>query len=203
MARQETRSKEKHVMKQTSKLVVVLGLTGMVAAFAAEPIRPVTFTKDVAPIFQEKCESCHRTGEMAPMSLVTYEQVRPWAKSIKQRVASRQMPPWHLDPNVGVQKFANDMSLTQKQIDMIVQWSDAGAPQGDPKDMPAAKVWPKDEGWKLSTQFGQPDFVIKSDPYTMPAKAQDAWFKPLSLIPLTESRWVRAVEIRPGTAAVP
>ena len=129
----------------TLKVLCLSGSLFVAAGFAAEPARPVTFAKDVAPIFQEKCEGCHRTGEMAPMSLVTYEQVRPWAKSIKQRVAARQMPPWHLDPNVGVQKFANDMSLSQKQIDTIVQWADAGAPQGDPKDMPAAKAWPKDE----------------------------------------------------------
>jgi len=184
-----------------ANLLALAGIVGMVPGFAADAARPVTFAKDVAPIFQEKCEGCHRPGEMAPMSLVTYDQVRPWAKAIKQRVATRQMPPWHLDPNVGVQKFQNDMSLSQRQIDTIVRWVDAGAPQGDPKDMPVAKQWPKDEGWKLAAQFGQPDLVIKSEPYTMPAKAQDAWFKPLTQIPLTESRWVRAVEIRPGSAA--
>ncbi len=163
--------------------------------------QPVTFAKDIAPILQAKCQNCHRAGQMAPMSLVSYEEVRPWAKAIKQRVLTRQMPPWHIDPTIGIQKFANDLSLSDTQIAAIAKWVDDGAPLGNTADMPAAKQWPNDEGWKLAAQFGKPDFVIKSDPYTMPAKGQDVWFKPLTAIPVTEPRWVRAVEIRPGTAA--
>src|SRR5215472_7529987 len=90
--------------------------------------KSVTFTRDVAPIFQDKCQDCHRHGSMAPMSLVTYEESRPWAKAIRERVANRQMPPWHIDQNVGVQKFKNDMSLSEAQIATIVRWVDAGAP---------------------------------------------------------------------------
>ena len=161
----------------------------------------VTFTRDIAPILQAKCEGCHRPGQMAPMSLMTYEQVRPWAKAIRQRVAARQMPPWHIDPTVGIQSFQNDMSLSNAQIGAILKWVDAGVPQGDPADMRPARQWPEDKGWQLATQYGQPDLVLKSEPYTMPAKGQDVWFKPLTEIPLTEPRWVRAVEIRPGTAA--
>jgi hypothetical protein len=138
---------------------------------------------------------------MAPMALITYQQVRPWAKDIRERVATRQMPPWHLDPTVGIQSFQNDMSLSNAQIDTIVKWVAAGAPEGDPKDMPALKHWPEDKGWKLAAQFGQPDLVVKSEPYTMPAKGQDVWFRPLTQIPITEPRWVRAVEIRPSTPA--
>src|SRR6202166_3917999 len=85
----------------------------------AQSSKPVTFAKDIAPIFQEKCQDCHRKGSMAPMSLVTYEESRPWAKSIRQRVMTRQMPPWHIDRTVGVQKFKNDMSLSDEQISMI------------------------------------------------------------------------------------
>src|SRR5262245_47371340 len=116
---------------------------GMVAAacvilsgfsFAAET---VTFTTDVMPILQQKCQECHRAGSMAPMSLITYAETRPWAKAIRERVITRQMPPWHIDPTVGVQQFKNDMSLTQSQIDTIVRWVDQGAPQGDAKDMPS------------------------------------------------------------------
>jgi len=162
---------------------------------------PPTYAKDVAPIFQEKCQNCHRQGAMAPMSLVTYEEVRPWAKSIKQRVATRQMPPWHIDPTVGIQKFANDISLSASQISTITRWVDAGALLGDPKDMPAAKQWPQDEGWQLAKQFGQPDLVLKSETFTVPAKGQDQWLKPLTPTNVTEPRWVRAVEIRPVTAA--
>src|SRR5512140_794033 len=172
-----------------------------IAADVKTPAKNPTFAKDIAPILQEKCQACHRAGSMAPMSLVTYEETRPWAKSIKQRVVTRSMPPWHLDKTVGIQHFQNDMSLTDAQISTVARWVDAGVPLGDPKDMPPAKQWPKEDGWQLSQQFGQPDFVLSSDPYTMPAKGQDVWFKPLTQIPITEPRWVRAVEMRPATAA--
>jgi hypothetical protein len=170
------------------------------AALASGANSP-TFAKDVAPIFQDKCEACHRAGSMAPMSLVTYQETRPWVKSIRERVITRNMPPWHLDKTVGIQHFANDRSLTDEQINTIVKWADAGAPMGDPKDLPSAKVWPSDDGWLLAKQFGQPDFVVKSEPYTMPAHGQDVWWKPGTDIGITEARWVRAVEMRPGTPA--
>jgi hypothetical protein len=160
-----------------------------------------TFTKDIAPIFQEKCESCHRPDSIAPMSLVTYEEARPWARSIKNRVATRQMPPWHLDRSVGIQKYKNDRSLTDEQVDTIVKWVDAGAPKGDPKDMPPPIEWPDYDVWNFAKLFGgPPDIVVKSPPYTQKALAQDAWFKPIVPIEgLTEPRWVRAIEIRPST----
>jgi hypothetical protein len=170
-------------------------------ADAAATSKPVTFTKDVAPILQARCQECHRKGSMAPMSLVTYDETRPWAKSIRQRVITRQMPPWHIDKAVGVQKFKNDISLTDEQIDTIVRWVDAGSPQGDLKDMPAPRQWPADNEWKAAAELGQPDLIVKSEPYTMAAHHQDVWWRPVSDIPLTEPRWVRAVEMRPGTAA--
>src|SRR5689334_9511129 len=160
-----------------------------------------TFAKDVAPILQEKCQACHRAGSMAPMSLVTYEETRPWVKDIKQRVVTRNMPPWHLDKTVGIQHFANDRSLNDDQIDLIARWVDQGAQKGDPKDMPAAKKWDDDDGWVLSKKYGAPDLIIKSEPYTMPSHGQDVWFKPYTDIPLTEARWVRAVEMRPASPA--
>src|SRR5947208_940323 len=158
-----------------------------------------TFTKDVAPIFQDKCESCHRPGSIAPMSLVTYEEARPWARSIKARVSARQMPPWHIDRTVGIQHFENDRSLTDDQIDTIVRWVDAGAPQGDVKDMPRPRTWPDDTTWGFAAQLGPPDLVLRSPDYTMPAQAQDAWWKPVVDTGLKEPRWVRAIEIRPTT----
>jgi hypothetical protein len=161
----------------------------------------MTFAKDVAPILQEKCQECHRKNSMAPMSLVTYEETRPWAKSMRQRVITRQMPPWHIDQTVGVQKFKNDMSLSNAQIDTIVRWVDAGAPLGNPKDMPPPKTWAEDNEWKAAKELGPPDFVIKSDPYTMAAHHQDVWWRPTSNVPITEPRWVRAVEMKPGTPA--
>jgi len=159
-----------------------------------------TFTKDVAPIFQDKCESCHRPGSIAPMPLVTYEESRPWARSIKARVSARQMPPWHIDRTVGIQHFQNDRSLSDDQIDTIVRWIDAGMPKGDAKDMPAPKLWPAESVWNFAKQFGgPPDLIIRSEPFTMPAEAQDKWFRPTVPIGLTEPRWVRAIEMRPVT----
>ena len=176
-------------------------LTAPLTAFSAETNTTPTFTKDVAPIFQAKCESCHRPDSIAPMSLVTYEQTRPYARAIKDRVASRQMPPWHLDKTIGIQKYKNDRSLTDAEIDVIVRWVDGGMLKGDPKDMPAAIQWPAEQGWNFASLFGQkePDLIIRSTPYTQKAGAQDAWWKPSVPTGLTEARWVRAIEIRPGS----
>src|SRR2546428_10968030 len=124
------------------------------AATTAAADRGVTFTKDVAPILQDKCQACHRPNSIAPMSLQTFDEVRPWARSIKTRVAVRQMPPWHIDKTVGIQHFKNDASLSDEQIDTIVGWVDAGSPQGDPKDMPSPRSWPDDRTWGFATQLG-------------------------------------------------
>src|ERR1044072_708772 len=176
-----------------------LMLPGMAAA--ADTARTPTFTKDIAPIFQEKCEACHRPDSMAPMSLTTYADARPWARSIKPRVSDRQMPPWQIDRSVGIQKFKNDRSLTDEQIALITRWADAGAPQGDPKDMPPPKQWPDDQGGNFAPMFGQkePDLIIKSPEFTMPAVSQDVWDKRVTPSGITQPRWVRAIEIRPET----
>jgi hypothetical protein len=193
---------------QVASGVVALGgflaiSTPAVAADSSEKTgsAAITFSKDVAPIFQERCQECHHKGAMAPMSLVTYEETRPWAKAIRERVIRRQMPPWHIDRTVGVQKFKNDISLSDEQINTIVRWVDSGAPQGDAKDMPPPKQWPAENEWKAAKELGQPDLIIKSEPYTMPAHHQDVWWRPTTDIGLTEPRWVRAVEVRPGSAA--
>ena len=184
---------------------IFLTLTGL--SLAAESPRkataesPVTFAKDIAPIFQDKCQDCHRKGSLAPMSLVSYPETRPWAKAIKERVALRQMPPWHIDKTVGVQQFKNDISLTDGQIRAIVRWVDSGAPFGNPNDMPPPKQWSQDNEWRAAKELGPPDLVIRSEPYVMPAHHQDVWWRPLSNIPVTEPRWLRAVEMRPGTLA--
>src|SRR6267142_2799063 len=121
------------LVKSVPRLVLSISAVLAVApAFAADtPAKPVKFSKDVAPIFQAKCQECHQPGSIAPMSLITFQDVRPWARSIKERVASRQMPPWHIDRSIGVQKFKNDMSLTDEQVDTIIAWVDGGALQGD------------------------------------------------------------------------
>jgi hypothetical protein len=176
------------------------GLLGIAAPTVAADARsnPVTFSKDVAPILQAKCQECHQPNSIAPMSLITWEETRPWARTIKARVESRQMPPWHIDRSVGVQKFKNDMSLSDEQIDTIVRWVDAGAPQGDPKDLPPPKPLVTDNEWKaVRDGYGPPDLIVRSSEYTMPAQHQDVWYRPMSDIPITEPRWARLVEIRP------
>ena len=167
--------------------------------FAQSASNTITFTKDIAPIFQEKCEACHRPESIAPMSLVTYEAARPWAKSIRERVITRQMPPWHIDKTVGIQKFKNDRSLSDAQIDTIVKWVDAGAPKGDAKDMPPPKQWPDESKWNFAGLYGPPDLVITSPDWTVPPVGLDAWYKPVVSTGLQEPRWVRAIEIRPAT----
>jgi hypothetical protein len=191
--------------QQVRQVVVSVCATGAVLllpgiAAAQTPAQP-TFTKDVAPIFQEKCEACHRPDSIAPMSLVTYQESRPWARAIKARVADHTMPPWDIDKTVGIQKFKNDRSLTDAEVETIVRWVDAGAPQGDPKAMPAARTWPEDQGWNFAGLFGQkePDLIVKSHSFTMPAQSQDAWDKRVTPSGITEPRWVRAIEIRPTT----
>ena len=110
------------------------------------------------------------------------------------------MPPWHIDKTVGIQSFQNDRSLNDDQIKTIVRWVDSGAPMGDPEGLAARpSSGPMNDGWVLAKQFGPPDLILKSDDYTMPAQAQDVWWRPVTDVPLTEARWVRAVEMRPGT----
>jgi hypothetical protein len=170
-------------------------------ATSAEPVPPnPTFSKDVAPILQAKCQSCHEPGSIAPMALITYQDARPWARSIRDRVSRRQMPPWHIDRSVGVQKFKNDMSLSDEQVATIVRWVDQGAPQGNPADMPPLKPVASTLYWQAEKDgFGPPDIVVSSGERTMPALHQDEWWRPLVDIPgLTEPRWARIVEIRPS-----
>jgi hypothetical protein len=188
---------------QSAIVALLIYVSAGVAVSSAATLgdKPVTFSKDVAPILQTKCEECHRKGTAAPMSLVTYEETRPWAKAIRERVITRNMPPWHLDRTVGIQEYQNDRSLTDGQIATIVRWVDSGAPAGDPKDMPSPKKWPNDEEWQLAKKYGQPDLIIKATPYIMAAQGQDVWWKPVNVIPIDEPRWVRAVEIRPGSPA--
>jgi len=161
--------------------------------------QPITFTKDVAPIFQEKCEVCHRGEGMAPMSLTNYSETRPWVRSIKQKVVNGDMPPWYVDKTVGIQKFANDRSLSNREINLIAQWVDAGAPQGDPKDLPKPKAWPPDDVWQFAEYFGRPpDLVVKSPAYSMPPVSQDRWWEVRGTPAVPEDRWVAGTETRPA-----
>jgi len=168
-----------------------------VVATASGPAdaKKVTFTKDVAPIFFNNCVQCHRPGEIAPMSLLSYKDARPWARSIKEKVTIGVMPPWHADPHIG--EFANDRRLSQKQIETISTWVDQGAPEGNPKDLPPAPKFL--DGWNI----GKPDAVFYlPQEYNVPASGvvEYKYFKVAT--GFTEDKWIQAAEIRPGVRGV-
>lgn len=171
----------------------------------------VTFTKDIAPILQRSCQHCHRPDSIAPMPLLTYEDARPWAKSMKQRTALRRgrgaMPPWFIEKEIGIQRFKDDISLTDAEIAKIARWADNGAPRGNPADLPAAKVFADNASW----QIGTPDLIVTSPTVEMKAISPDYWggLAPVAT-GLTEDRYVAAMEIKevndsrnkPGRATV-
>ncbi len=165
---------------------------GQATPAAAQATAP-TFSKDIAPVLQRSCQHCHRPGGGAPMALTTYEQVRPWARAIKQKTTVREMPPWYIEKNVGVQQFKDDPSLSDEEIAMIGVWVDAGAPQGNPADMPPPRQFPASGAWTLGT----PDMVVTSKMTTVKARGSD-WYGDLGFSPsgLTEDRYVKAVEVR-------
>ena len=183
---------------------IPLGVVGALllsgSAHAADPTpAPVTYAKDVAPIMQARCTQCHHAGTGAPMSLTTYEEVRPWARAIRQRVAAREMPPWHLDKTVGIRKYKNDMSLTDGQIATIVGWVDAGAPLGNRGDLPKPQTFRPEDVWHI----GAPDLLVKmSKVHTMYPKGPDWWIDYFADIPLAEDRWIKAMEIRPSNRRI-
>jgi hypothetical protein len=178
--------------------MLVVGAFLVLGGAAQAQAPDVTFAKDVASILQEKCEACHRTGQMAPMSLTTYAEVRPWARAIRTKVVAGDMPPWHMSKTTGIQKFVNDISLTTEQIDTIVRWVDAGAPLGNPDDLPPTREWPSGERWRVGSLLGRdPDLIVTSTPWTQPAEGQDQWWQPVVDSGMTEDRWIKAVEVRP------
>jgi mono/diheme cytochrome c family protein len=186
-------------MRFTLPLALALTLTvatspaGAGQSAPAQP--PVTFTKHIAPIFQEHCQACHRPGSIAPMSLLTYEETRPWARSIKQKVIAREMPPWFIDKNVGVKHFSNDRSLADDDIEAIVKWVDAGAPQGNPADLPPPRRFADAETW----QIGKPDLIVTlPKDYVLRAKGPDQWPDILVDPRLTEDRYIKGVQIIPA-----
>ncbi|MBI1760797.1 MAG: thiol-disulfide isomerase [Acidobacteria bacterium] len=176
-------------------LVGAASLLSVSAASGSKVAKPVTFNKDIAPIFHAKCAECHHPGEAAPFSTLTYKDVRPWAKSIKEKVASRTMPPWHADPHFG--EWANDRRLTQAQIDAITAWVDAGAPEGNAKDLPPAPQFA--EGWTIS----KPDVVIQMpDEFTLDASGPDEYQYFDIPTNFTEDKYVTMAEARPGNRKI-
>jgi len=189
---------EKRFWRNVSISSLAIGVFLLLAGSAQAQGPDVTFAKDVASILQEKCEACHRSGQMAPMSLTTYAEVRPWARSIRTKVVSGDMPPWHMSKTTGIQKFVNDISLSAEQVDTIVRWVDAGAPLGNAADLPPARAWPDGERWRVGDLLGRdPDLIVTSTPWTQPAEGQDQWWQPVVDPGTTEDRWIKAVEVRP------
>jgi hypothetical protein len=156
---------------------------------------PITFERDILPILQKHCQSCHRPDEIGPMPLMDYQQVRPWAKAIRESVMLRRMPPWHADPAHG--KFRNDRALSDREIQTIAAWVDSGAKQGNPKDAPAARLFAT--GW----QIGEPDVIFEiPKEFHVPATGTVPYQWITTPTNFTEDKWVQAVEVRPGNPAV-
>jgi hypothetical protein len=187
------------------KALTFVGVLGLMAGTLAAPVPAagqarsqdqVTFTKHVAPILHRSCVSCHRPGSIAPMSLVTYEDARPWARAIKQKTSRppadpERMPPWFIEKNVGIQRFKDNPSLTDEEIALIARWADNGAPRGNPSDMPAIQL--ADRAWSIGT----PDLIVSSPRKTLPPVAPDFYGR-IGPAPtgLTEDRYIKAVEFR-------
>ena len=166
----------------------------LAGAQAATGVAEATFTKDIVPILQRSCQVCHRQGEMAPMSLVTYQEVRPWARAIKSRVIAREMPPWHVDKNIGIQSFKDDPSLSDEEIAMVAAWVDNGAPQGDAADLPPPVEFPDASEW----QIGEPDLVVQYPAHLVPAEGPDVFGAIYTELDLDEDRYIRAIQTRPA-----
>ena len=185
---------------------VILGMAAFmsssigVAGQSPATAKQVTFTRDIAPILQRSCQQCHRPNSLAPMSLITYAEVRPWAASIKRRTAIRNrqgvMPPWYIEKDIGIQQYKNDISLSDEEIARIAAWADNGAPQGNPADMPPPLKFADRNSWSI----GEPDLIVKTPPVNMKAVSPDWWGNAgFGETNLAEDRYVAAVEIKEVT----
>jgi len=175
-------------------LIVMAWLTSTPTPAAQESGPAVTYHKDIVPVLQKNCQTCHRPDQIGPFSMLTYRETRPWAKAIKAAVFSKAMPPWFADPRYG--HFNNDRSLKQAEIDLIAKWVDSGAPEGDLKTAPAPIEWPAG-GWQI-----KPDVSFDLPPYPVPARGIVEWERIAFPAPFKEDTWVTSVEIMPGVPAV-
>lgn len=174
--------------------LMIAAVVGFVAPQALEAEQSamapeVTFTRDIAPILQRSCQNCHRPGQVAPMSLLTYEEARPWARAMKLRTGLRDkagvMPPWYIEKNIGIQHYKDDPSLSDDEVMKIAKWADTGAARGDMANMPPPRVFPDGAAW----HSGEPDLIVESPEILVKADAADWWgeFDPTK-IPLVEDR---------------
>ncbi len=177
--------------------ILVAGCLAVILAAPVAASAEVTFAKDIAPILQRSCQQCHRPASVAPMSLLTYEEARPWARAIKARTQLRNkrgaMPPWFIEKDIGIQHFKDDISLNEEEIGKIAMWADSGAPLGNPADLPPPLDFGNEDEWTI----GEPDLILESPEILVPASAPDKWTS-LGTIEtgLTEDRYVAAVEVR-------
>jgi mono/diheme cytochrome c family protein len=177
-------------------LLLVPAATGPTAQQTA-PAGDVTFAKDIAPILQRSCQNCHRPNGVAPMSLVTYEETRPWARAIKTRTGigprAGVMPPWYVERTIGIQHYKDDPSLSDEEVAKIAKWADSGAPRGNVADLPPARVFEDDSAWRI----GKPDLIVRMTDLVVKGDAPD-WWGEVPTVPtgLTEDRYVSAIEIK-------
>ncbi len=163
----------RHLLRIAAVVPFAWTMAGLVSAQAPAqaPAADVTFTKHIAPILQRSCQRCHRPDGGAPMPLITYEQVRPWAKSIRTRTGlgprAGVMPPWFVEKNIGIQGFKHDPSLSEAEIAAIAKWADSGAPRGNPADLPKPLDFNATDKWAI----GEPDLILESPEVVVPATA--------------------------------
>ncbi len=185
-------------MRKATLLGMIVSVTGLLTAGPAARVNKessVTFSKDVAPILQKNCQGCHRPGEAAPMSLLTYAEARPWAKAIREAVLLKRMPPWYADPHFG--KFSNDRSLAQADIDTLVAWANTGAAEGDASQAPKPLTFV--DGWNI----GKPDLILEmQEDYQVPASGTIKYEYFTIPTKFTEDKWVQMAEVRPGNRAL-
>ena len=174
--------------------VVAISVAVSFAAVAGSSTSTVTYYKDVAPVLQNRCQECHRPGEIAPFSLLSYKDARPWAKAIKEDVVTRKMPPWFADPKYG--HFSNDRSLTKQELDKLVAWVDGGAKEGDPKDAPKPLTFT--EGWNIP----KPDLVLEMQSFHIPAQGEVPYQYIVLPTKFTEDKWIQMAEARPSDRSV-
>ena len=179
-----------------SVLGVMIFLATSCTASAEVPDNP-TFHKDIEPILQRACQVCHRPNNMAPMSLMNYQETRPWARSIRAKVESREMPPWHIDPKVGIQEFKDDRSLTDDEIATISAWVEAGAPRGNIEDAQPSVEFQDFGAWTI-----EPDLIVQSPPHTVPAQASDWWGDYIVPTGLDSDRYIKAIQTKAGDLRV-
>ena len=188
----------------TVAAVIIVVAPAIAGAQQAAGAAQVTFAKDIAPILQRSCQNCHRPNGAGPMPLITYEDVRPWARSIKTRTGigprAGVMPPWYVEKNIGIQHYKDDPSLSDEEIAKIAKWADSGAPLGNPADLPPARVFEDDTVWRI----GKPDLIVKMAEVNVKADAPD-WWGEVPSVPtgLTEDRYVAAIEIKEVNDAKP